>query len=207
MSDWEPGQGWDAWMAELDMLLWAPRPVYSRPSGLAELGVDSYFIEPYKIRSPHRIHVGDNVIVGERAFLSVVQSEGGLEFDPCLRIGDDVRFNSDVFIHCVGTVEIGTGAGLGARVFIGDSGRDFESLRQPGQAPVITEPRPVRIHDHAVVGTGAILLEGVTVGERAFVGAGAVVTRDVPPRSIVFGNPARVVRRWDESAGEWRTGG
>jgi acetyltransferase-like isoleucine patch superfamily enzyme len=50
------------------------------------------------------------------------------------------------------------------------------------------------------VGAGAVLLPGVEVGEEAFVGAGAVVTRDVAPRTLVVGSPARFVRELD--AGE-----
>jgi len=46
----------------------------------------------------------------------------------------------------------------------------------------------------ARVGGGAILLPGIEIGEEAFVGAGAVVTKDVPPRTVVVGNPARVLR-------------
>ena len=58
--------------------------------------------------------------------------------------------------------------------------------------------RPVRIGDKAWVGFGASILKGVSVGEGAVVGANAVVTRDVPPYTIVVGNPARVVRQLKE---------
>lgn len=54
--------------------------------------------------------------------------------------------------------------------------------------------RPVRIDDDAWIAAGATLLRGVTVGKAAIVGAGAVVTHDVPPFAIVAGNPARVIR-------------
>lgn len=54
--------------------------------------------------------------------------------------------------------------------------------------------RPVRIGHRAWIGSGAILLPGVSVGDDAVVGAGAVVTRDVPPGAVVAGNPARVIR-------------
>lgn len=53
---------------------------------------------------------------------------------------------------------------------------------------------PVEIRDRAWIGGGAILGPGVTVGEGATVGAGAVVIRDIPPRVVVAGNPARVIR-------------
>ena len=53
----------------------------------------------------------------------------------------------------------------------------------------------------ASIGSGATILANVTIGERAIVGAGSVVTRDVPPDVIVVGNPARVLRRIDTSPG------
>ncbi|MDH4236354.1 MAG: hypothetical protein OEV17_03815 [Nitrospira sp.] len=52
----------------------------------------------------------------------------------------------------------------------------------------------VDIHDKAWIGLDAIILKGVTIGEGAIVGAGSVVSKDVPPFTIVAGNPARVVR-------------
>jgi acetyltransferase-like isoleucine patch superfamily enzyme len=54
--------------------------------------------------------------------------------------------------------------------------------------------RPVVIHDDAWIGAGALVLRGVTIGQRAIVAAGAVVTKDVPANSIVAGNPAIIVR-------------
>lgn len=57
--------------------------------------------------------------------------------------------------------------------------------------------RPVRICRKAWIGAGATILPGVTVGENAVVGAGSVVTRDVPPNTIVAGNPARIIRNVD----------
>jgi UDP-2-acetamido-3-amino-2,3-dideoxy-glucuronate N-acetyltransferase len=64
--------------------------------------------------------------------------------------------------------------------------------RRPSLTFVRHAPRILRA---ARVGGGSVLLPGVTVGENAFVGAGAVVTKDVPDRAIVVGNPARVVGR------------
>jgi acetyltransferase-like isoleucine patch superfamily enzyme len=52
---------------------------------------------------------------------------------------------------------------------------------------------PTLVKRGASIGTGAVLLAGLTIGEGALVGAGAVVTRDVPPRTIVAGNPARII--------------
>jgi acetyltransferase-like isoleucine patch superfamily enzyme len=58
----------------------------------------------------------------------------------------------------------------------------------------------------ASIGSGATLLAGITVGERAVVGAGSVVTKDVPADTIVAGNPARVLRRISEEGGKAAAG-
>ncbi len=57
--------------------------------------------------------------------------------------------------------------------------------------------RPIVIGDNVWIGSGAIVLAGVTIGENSVIGAGAVVTKDVPPNVVAVGNPARVVRRFD----------
>ena len=73
---------------------------------------------------------------------------------------------------------------------------------RPDQMPpfdVITIARPITIGRAVWIGAGAIVLPGVTVGDGAVIAAGAVVTRDVPARMIVAGNPARVLRSVDEA--------
>ena len=100
---------------------------------------------------------------------------------------------------------------IGDRVLISHSANVFDSLTHPLAASArhqqvkqilkVGHPRaisldenPVRICNDAWVGANAMVLRGVTVGEGGIVAAGAVVTRDVPPYSIVAGNPAEVVR-------------
>lgn len=58
-----------------------------------------------------------------------------------------------------------------------------------------TYARPITIEDEVWIGGGAILLPGVTIGKGSVIGAGAVVTKDVPPYSVAVGNPARVIKR------------
>jgi acetyltransferase-like isoleucine patch superfamily enzyme len=67
------------------------------------------------------------------------------------------------------------------------------ALGVPIDEQPITSKGPIVIGDEAWLGTGTIVLSGVTIGRGAIVGAGSVVTRDVPPDSIAGGNPARVL--------------
>jgi len=100
---------------------------------------------------------------------------------------------------------IGVNARIAGRVVIGDDvmmGPDcaiytrnhrFDRLDVPMIEQGMAEPRPVVIQSDVWIGGQVIILPGCTIGQGAVVGAGAVVTRDVPPCAIVAGNPARVI--------------
>jgi acetyltransferase-like isoleucine patch superfamily enzyme len=76
--------------------------------------------------------------------------------------------------------------------------RQFEAIITTGHPEdVDLGARPVRIGDDAWIGCSCVILRGVTIGEGAVVGAGSVVTKDVPPWTLVAGNPARAVRALD----------
>ena len=62
----------------------------------------------------------------------------------------------------------------------------------------LPEPRPIRIGHDVWIGGGAIILPGVTIGDRSVIGAGSVVVRDVPAATVVVGNPARILRALDD---------
>jgi maltose O-acetyltransferase len=68
--------------------------------------------------------------------------------------------------------------------------------------PITGEDRPVHIGRHCFIGGGSVILPGVSIGEESIVGASAVVFDSVPPRSLVGGNPARILRS-DIKVGPW----
>jgi acetyltransferase-like isoleucine patch superfamily enzyme len=61
----------------------------------------------------------------------------------------------------------------------------------------------IRIEDNCWIGSNSIVLAGVTIGRHSVVAAGSVVTKDVPPYSVAAGNPARIIRQYNESTGTW----
>jgi acetyltransferase-like isoleucine patch superfamily enzyme len=122
-----------------------------------------------------RVTIGDDVVVGRGV---LVENDTTIGERTKLQAGAYVTAYStleeDVFVApCVVTTNDN---------FMGRTERRLELMKGP------------TIRRGARVGGGAILCPGVEVGEEAFVGAGAVVTRDVPPRAVVVGSPARVIR-------------
>lgn len=103
--------------------------------------------------------------------------------------------NSDVKIRCFESITIGAGAKISHDVTIMDG--DGHYIEYDGYKPV----KPIVIENHVWIGTKAIILKGVTIGEGAIVAAGSVVTKNVPPYSLVAGNPAKVIKeniRWSK---------
>jgi len=105
-----------------------------------------------------------------------------------IRLGDGVFLNFNCVILDVVEVTIGdrTQIGPAVQIYTADHPRDTETRRAG-----LEFGRPIRIGSDVWIGGGAILLPGVTVGDGAVIGAGSVVTRDVPAGVTVAGNPAR----------------
>ena len=109
-----------------------------------------------------------------------------------IHLEDGVFLNFGCVILDVVTVRIGAGTqiGPGVQILTADHPRD-----RAARAQMLEFGRPVTIGKNVWVGGGALILPGVTIGDDAIIGAGSVVTRDVPAASTVVGNPARPVRR------------
>jgi UDP-2-acetamido-3-amino-2,3-dideoxy-glucuronate N-acetyltransferase len=111
------------------------------------------------------------------------------------KIGSRCKISSHTFI-CEGVIvedEVFVGHGV---IFINDKFPSATTMEGKVQGPADWKVEPTRVCCRASVGSNATILCGVTIGEGATIGAGAVVTRDVPPYTIVAGVPARVVREY-----------
>lgn len=134
---------------------------------------------------PHTFEIGDAVFIGNQTFLQ------GRHDGHCV-IGAHSWIGPQSYFDCR-DLELGAyvGWGPGAKVL------GSEHTGEPAEVPIIQTDlviKPVRVLDGADIGVNAVLLPGVTVGRGAIVGAGAVVTKDVPSYAIVAGVPAKFLR-------------
>ena len=121
----------------------------------------------FSLFPPFTADYGLNITVGERVFVN----------QECLFLGH-------------GAIDIGDRVLIGPRVSLITAGHPVD----PAQRRSFIDAEPVVVGDDVWIGAGATVVPGVTIGHDSVVAAGAVVTRDVPPRTLVGGNPARVIR-------------
>jgi acetyltransferase-like isoleucine patch superfamily enzyme len=138
-----------------------------------------------------RVILGDQSCVRERVTIGddVVLGRGSL-IENDTTVGSQTKIQAEAYITAYSTLE--------EQVFIAPcvvTTNDNFMGRTEKRHELIAGPT---IRRGARIGGGAVLCPGVEIGEEAFVGAGAVVTKDVPPRTLVVGNPARVLREVPE---------
>ncbi len=139
---------------------------------------------------------------GRAALLSELLGSGGesavimpmfaCDYGKNIRLGQRAFINYNcVFLDCA-LIEIGDDLQMAPAVQLYTA---LHPLDAAARRSGLESARPIRIGNDVWIGGGAIVLPGVTIGDRSVVAAGSVVTRDVPPDTLVAGNPARPLRR------------
>jgi acetyltransferase-like isoleucine patch superfamily enzyme len=178
------------------------------PLLLGSCGRNVVFGQNVVLRHPHKIHIGDDVLVDDNCLLD---AKG--ESNRGIRIGSRVFIGRNTILSCKnGDIELGDGANIGfncelfsaSRVSIGAGvlmaaysyviGGDHD-FSDPSKSVLDQDrtSRGVTLGAGAWIGAGAKIFDGTTVGDHAVVGAGAVVREDIPPYAVAVGMPARVV--------------
>jgi len=110
-----------------------------------------------------------------------------IDFARQMKIGRKVFVNHSLTCMAAGGITIDDGVMIGPNVRIVTDNHDFANR-------MVLRCKPVHICRNVWIGVGVIILPGVTIGENAVIAAGAVVTKDVVPNTIVGGNPAKLIK-------------
>lgn len=126
------------------------------------------------------------------------------EYGVNIHVGNECFFNYGCTLLDVSPITLGNGVWLGANVTLATPNHPFVAEERlnadyPDGRHDLEYSAPITIEDGCWICSGAIVCGGVTIGKNSIVAAGAVVTRDVPPDSIVAGVPAKVLRQIDEN--------
>lgn len=149
---------------------------------------DGCFIEAL---SKGGIEIGNNFSLGRN---SIIECTGVIrELGEKLIIGQNVGIAANAFIAMRGKVEIGDDTIFGPGVSIHAENHNFKDLDKPIRLQGATR-KGIKIGKNCWIGSKVIILDGVNIGNNVIIGAGAVVTKDIPDYAIAVGTPARIIK-------------
>jgi maltose O-acetyltransferase len=128
--------------------------------------------------------------------LNVLERDFDIEVNGDLFIGARNYFGKNLKVVCLAKIEIGDDCIIGDSVHFYDHDHNYRDLKQLIRQQGYTT-KPIKVGNNVWIGAKATILKGVTINDGTVIGAGSIVTKDVPANAIVAGNPARIVKYRD----------
>lgn len=153
-----------------------------------------------RIASPHCISIGKKTYIGSHSYITVWPEYKTQDEEPEIIIGEKCKIGAYNHISSTNRIVIGDGFLSGKWVTILDNNHGDSSIEQLKMSPSdrpMTSKGSVIIGKNVWVGDKSTILPGVTIGEGTVIAANSVVTKSIPPYSIVAGIPARVVKHYN----------
>lgn len=154
------------------------------PEQLKKIGANVIFEKGVLIFHPENIELGNNIYIGHNSILKGYHKNS-------MSIGDNTWIGQTCYFHSAGGIKIGKNVGIGPSVKILTSYHTEQGIEKPILFSDL-QFEEVVIEDDADIGIGTIILPGIRIGKGVQIGAGSIVTKDIPDYAVAFGAPAKV---------------
>lgn len=170
---------------------------------------------PRRIAGAECMQIGDNVRIGPGSLLVAQTSYPSIEmqhpddpvplqhFEPKIRIGHRVTATGNLTIDAMQQIVIEDDVMFASNIIVMDGLHGFARGDIPYKYQPMWRIAPVLVGRGSWIAQNVVIMPGVTIGAYSIIGANSVVAHDIPPHSIAFGNPARVVKRWNARMQRW----
>ena len=176
-----------------------PRTIYWR-CRLAECGKNPSIGRHVSMFNPHFVVLGDNVVLNHHISFHV----NPIGKDALLKIGNGVQLGKYNDFGCSNKIIIEDKVITAPFVHITDRDHSYNDINVPIMDQKPNSKGPVIIKEGCWLGFGVQIMSGVTIGKQSVIAAGSIITKDVPDYSIVAGNPAKVIKRYNPESHTWQ---
>ncbi|MFV0624653.1 acyltransferase [Sphingomonas sp. ac-8] len=153
--------------------------------------------------TPEFVELGNRVLIWPGCRIEGVSQFANRFYLPAITIGDNVNIQQGCHITFAGELVIGSDSAILAGALITDIDHSYHAIDiNLNDQPIVVQT--TRIGRFCVVGAGARILAGTVMGDNCVIGANSVVRGKFPDRCVIAGAPARIIRRFDPEAAEWR---
>jgi acetyltransferase-like isoleucine patch superfamily enzyme len=153
--------------------------------------------------TPEHVAAGDDVLIWPGCRIEgIPPAESGSGQEPLVVLGHGVAMQQSCHITAAGRLSIGAGTLMSFNVSVQDTDHRYDDITCSVSKQPLTFA-PTTIGENCFLGAGSRILAGTTLGRHCVVGANAVVRGEFPDFSVIAGNPARVIRRYDAAEGQW----
>jgi len=166
------------------------------------IGAGTVIWSPMMLRNTHLVQLGRHVSIRHGARFDIITERYGRTFRPRVIIGDGSSFEQNFHLACAQEIVIGQKVAVTENVGIFDIWHPYQDVTRP----IVDQPLqtgPVRIGDGSLIGMGAVIQPGVTIGRHCLIGANSVVTDNIPDFCVAVGAPARAIKKYDAATGKW----
>lgn len=170
---------------------------FGHTDGIIRIGSNVTF------QNPDCLFFGKNIKIGNGTFFLPCKEYAGLKYEPSIIIHDGCAIGKGNSFASIDRIEIGKNVLFAGYVHLTDHSHGYEDINKPIKKQKLISKGPIVIEDDCWLGFQSEILSGVHIGKHSIVAARAVVTKDVPPYSIVAGNPAKVVKQYNFEHKKW----
>lgn len=186
-------------LAELNMVVkyYILKNKFAEANGIINIGKNVTF------QHPECLYFGKDINIQKYTYFLPCTNYAGIRYNPKIYIGDGCRIGIRNSFACIDRIIIGKEVLFAGYVHITDHSHGYEDVEKSITVQPLISKGGVEVEDHCWLGFGCEILSGVHIGKHSIVAARAVVTKDVPPYSIVAGNPAKVVKQYNFDTKKW----
>ena len=160
---------------------------------------------PFDVRGKRYIRYGKNFTTGVGCRIEAYKF---FDYIPEMRIGNNVQINDYVHLACAEMLIIEDDVLIESKVYISDinhgnySGKNQTDPEERAKERIIST-KSVKIRKNVWIGENCTILPGIEIGRNSVIGANSIVTKDIPENCIAVGNPAKVIKRYNQNSKKW----